>query len=117
MEEIKNILIKRADDFRKGDYKSVFDLYAPDSDFRRFFPDEISYGEHFSKLIRLNLPESIEIYKVLADNNTAEVLYTEKIKSLESGCITIYYSKTEFERFDMSWKIVREKREACSLKA
>lgn len=58
------------------------------------------------------IPESIEIYKVLYNNESAEILFLEKIRDLKENKLVYCYSKSYFVLEEGSWKILKEIRES-----
>ena len=111
MDKIEKIIEQRIEYFNNKDYEKIYDIYSIQSQFRQFFPEKDDYKEHFFKLIEIFLPVSIEIYKVLYNNEVAEILFLEKIKNLEEENVVSYYVKANFAREEGLWKIVKEERE------
>lgn len=54
----------------------------------------------------------IEIYKVLYNNESAEILFLEKIRDLKENKLVYCYSKSYFVLEEGSWKILKEIRES-----
>ena len=94
------------------EYEKIYDIYSAESEFRRYFETKDSYGEHFNNLIETFIPESIEIYKVLYNNESAEILFLEKLRDLKENKLIYCYSKSYFVLEEGSWKILKEIRES-----
>ena len=58
------------------------------------------------------MPESIEIYKVLYNSESAEILFLEKLRDLKEDKLIYCYSKSYFVLEEGSWKILKEIRES-----
>ena len=63
-------------------------------------------------MIETFIPESIEIYKVLYNNESAEILFLEKLRDLKENKLIYCYSKSYFVLEEGSWKILKEIRES-----
>ncbi len=63
-------------------------------------------------MIETFIPESIEIYKVLYNNESAEILFLEKLRDLKEDKLIYCYSKSYFVLEEGSWKILKEIRES-----
>lgn len=111
MNSIENIIKDRINHFKNKDYEKIYDIYSIDSEFRQFFPSVEVYREHFFKLIEVVSPVNVEIYKVLYNNEWAEILFMENVENLEDDDIITYYAKAFFIKEDNVWKIINEKRE------
>ena len=92
MIKAENILQKRIEYFKNKEYEKIYDIYSPQSEFRRYFESKDIYKEHFEKLIDTLVPESVEIYKVLYNNESAEILFLEKLREEELEEIRKEYS-------------------------
>lgn len=112
MIKAENVLQKRVKYFKNKEYEKIYDIYSIDSDFRRYFETSEKYGEHFSSLIETLIPESVEIYKVLYNNESAEILFLEKLRDLKEDKLIYCYSKSYFVLEEGSWKILKEIRES-----
>ncbi len=108
----ENILQKRLEYFKNKEYEKIYDIYSVDSEFRRYFETKESYGEHFNNLIETFIPESVEIYKVLYNNESAEILFLEKLRDIKEDKLICCYSKSYFVLEEGSWKILKEIRES-----
>lgn len=113
MIEAEKILQNRLEYFKNKDYKKIYDIYSHSSEFCHFFENSEKYGEHFSGLIEIFMPESIEIYKVLHNEESAEILFLEKVRDIKEDKLVYYYSKTYFVLEEGSWKILKEIRESA----
>lgn len=112
MIKAENVLQNRLEYFKSKDYKNIYDIYSYKSEFRRYFETSDKYGEHFNNLIEIFMPESIEIYKVLYNNESAEILFLEKVRDLKEDKLINYYSKSYFVLEEGNWKILKEIRES-----
>ncbi len=112
MIKAENILQKRIEYFKNKEYEKIYDIYSLESEFRRYFESKEIYKEHFEKLIDTLMPESVEIYKVLYNNESAEILFLEKLRDLKEDKLINCYSKSFFVLEDGSWKILKEIRES-----
>lgn len=112
MIKAENILQKRVEYFKNKEYKKIYDIYSTGSEFRRYFETSDKYGEHFNNLIETLMPESVEIYKILYNNESAEILFLEKIRDLKEDKLIHCYSKSYFVLEEGSWKILKEIRES-----
>lgn len=112
MIKAENILQNRLEYFKNKDYEKIYDIYSNNSEFRKYFENSQQYGRHFENLIDLFMPESIEIYKVLYNNDNAEILFLEKVKDLKENKLINCYSKSYFVLEDGKWKILKEVRES-----
>ena len=113
MNNIENIIKDRINHFKNKDYEKIYDIYSIDSEFRQFFPSVEVYREHFFKLIDIFLPVNVEIYKVLYNNEWAEILFVENVRSLEDDVIITYYVKAFFQQENGQWKLQQEQRETA----
>lgn len=113
MEQAGKLLLDRIRMYQEGNSDGIYDLYHSESDFKKFFNTKEVYSEHFSKLILSGVPESIEFYKILYNNDSVEVLYLEVVFDKENGDYKKYYTKTILKEEQGSLKIVREIRESC----
>lgn len=111
MNNIEDIIRERITHFSNKDYEKIYDIYSTDSEFKQFFPEIEVYKEHFFKLIEIFLPVSVEIYKVLYNNEWAEILFVENVRSLEDDVIITYYVKAYFLKENGVWKLQKEYRE------
>lgn len=112
MTKAENVLQKRVEYFKNKEYKKIYDIYSTGSDFRSYFETCDKYGEHFNSLIETLMPESVEIYKVLYNNDSAEILFLEKLRDLKEDKLIYCYSKSYFVLEEGSWKILKEIRES-----
>lgn len=112
MIKAENILQNRLEYFKNKEYEKIYDIYSCNSDFRQFFENSEKYKEHFNGLIEIFMPETIEIYKVLYNNESAEILFLEKVRDLKEDKLVYYYSKSYFVLEEGSWKILKEIRES-----
>lgn len=113
MDKAGKLLQERVKMFQEGNSDGIYDLYHSKSDLKKFFHSKEVYKEHFSKLILLSVPESVEFYKILYNNDEVEVLYLEIILNKESGDLNKFYTKTTLKEENGSLKIMCEKRESC----
>lgn len=113
MIKAENILQKRIEYFKNKEYEKIYDIYSLESEFRRYFESKEIYKEHFEKLIDTLVPESVEIYKVLYNNEWAEILFVENVRSLEDDVIITYYVKAFFQQENGQWKLQQEQRETA----
>lgn len=111
MNKIEEIITERINHFKNKDYEKIYDIYSDESEFKQFFPAIDVYKEHFFKLIEIFLPVSVEIYKVLYNNDYAEILFVENVESLEDNVIITYYVKAFFLKENGVWKLQKEQRE------
>ncbi len=114
MIKVEDILKNRVTYFKNKDFESIYDIYSRESEFKQYFSSKEMYKDHFFKLIELISPVSVEIYKVLYNNERAEVLYLEKAEHIENNTTVFYYSKAYFVLEDNIWKIEREERESSN---
>ncbi|MCI6475962.1 MAG: hypothetical protein MSA07_09730 [Mucispirillum sp.] len=112
MIKAENILQKRIEYFKNKEYEKIYDIYSLESEFRRYFENKEIYKEHFEKLIDTLVPESVEIYKVLYNNERAEILFLEKLRDLKEDKLINCYSKSYLVLENGSWKILKEIRES-----
>lgn len=112
MIKAENILQNRLEYFKNKDYEKIFNIYSHNSEFRSYFENSDKYGEYFNNLVEMFIPESIEIYKVLYNNESAEILFLEKIRDLKENKLVYCYSKSYFVLEEGSWKILKEIRES-----
>ncbi len=112
MIKAEELLKKRVEYFNDRDFESIYNIYSKESELKQFFCTKESYKEHFFKLINHILPESVEIYKVLYNNSSVEILYIEKARDLLKDSIINFYTKTYFILEDNTWKILKEERES-----
>lgn len=112
MIKAENILQKRLEYFKNKEYEKIYDIYSTGSEFRRYFETSEKYGEHFNNLIETLMPESIEIYKVLYSDESAEILFLEKVRDLKEDKLVYCYSKSYFVLEEGGWKILKEIRES-----
>ena len=113
MNSIEEIIKERINYFNNKEYEKIYDIYSINSEFKQFFPEIEVYREHFFKLIELFLPVSVEIYKVLYNNEWAEILFVENVRSLEDDVIITYYVKAFFQQENGQWKLQHEQRETA----
>lgn len=113
MNSIEEIIKERINYFNNKEYEKIYDIYSIHSEFKQFFPAIEAYREHFFKLIELFLPVSVEIYKVLYNNEWAEILFVENVRSLEDDVIITYYVKAFFQQENGQWKLQQEQRETA----
>lgn len=112
MIKAENVLQKRLEYFKRREYEKIYETYSSTSEFRKHFESAEQYGRHFTNLIKILEPESIEIYKVLYDNTGAEVLFLEKLRDLQENKLINCYVKSYFVLEDGCWKIIKETRES-----
>lgn len=113
MNSIEEIIKERINYFNNKEYEKIYDIYSTSSEFKQFFPEIEVYREHFFKLIELFLPVSVEIYKVLYNNEWAEILFVENVRNLEDDVIITYYVKAFFQKENGKWKLQQEQRETA----
>lgn len=113
MNSIEEIIKERIKYFNNKEYEKIYDIYSTSSEFKKFFPEIEIYREHFFKLIELFLPVSVEIYKVLYNNDWAEILFVENVRNLEEDIIITYYVKAFFQKENGQWKLQQEQRETA----
>ena len=113
MNSIEEIIKERINYFNNKEYEKIYYIYSINSEFKQFFPEIEAYREHFFKLIELFLPVSVEIYKVLYNNEWAEILFVENVRSLEDDVIITYYVKAFFQKENGKWKLQQEQRETA----
>ncbi len=108
----EDILKNRINFFQNKECEKIYEIYGMNSDFHNFFENINNYREHFEKLTEKFMPESVEIYKVLYNKESAEILFLEKVRDLENNQVINYYSKGYFILEEGSWKILKEVRES-----
>ena len=90
MIKAENILQNRLEYFKNKDYEKIFNIYSHNSEFRSYFESSDKYG----------------------DNESAEILFLEKIRDLKENKLVYCYSKSYFVLEEGSWKILKEIRES-----
>lgn len=108
-------ILKRFELFAQHKPAEIYNLYAKDSEFRKFFPAINDYVEQFEEISSRTLPLKIEIINYQKKGSLASVLFIEKFLSAEEGEI-IYYTRTILKKTDIMWQIVKETREKSATK-
>lgn len=104
------IILKRFDAFIQNSPEGIYDCYAENSEFIKFFPEKKDYCSFFEELKKETLPIKITIVKTETKQSLARVSYIETFMTLKEGKID-YFSKTTLTKTENGWKIIKEERD------
>ncbi len=110
MESPSEIILKRFDAFLQNLPEDIYECYAKDSEFIKFFPEKEQYCLFFEELKKETLPLKITIVKTETKQSLARVSYIETFMTINEGQID-YFSKTTLTKTEHGWKILKEERD------
>lgn len=104
----KETIKYRAKLYKNKDSKSIYALYAENSDIKKVFLDEELFCENFNEIADAE-HAGLKIIRETIKGKFAEVLFVEFFSNLTE--VTSFYSKARMVFEKGAWRILREDRE------